>query len=545
VKVSGFFSLLFLLPLSNLRASVLEKPSGLGGEVLIEKVQFGRVTWGRNTVRLHYRNGGPGAVTLTFRIRSRFTDSGSGVIWEKAYPSLLLAGQEGDIRFDYFVRPDHGSLRVELEVEDSARRIIHEESREFPFEAPYRGEYLLQPYRYDPEGTEWESRVLPPFKIRESRHFFVYFFPGSEAELGIERIVASRERTLRLLSRELEVELPWKAILFLYPDAESARKLTGHRGDGWAYGRTIVEVYSPRRKIDPNHELVHLLANQIGSPPALLAEGLATSHERNFDNAGRYRARVENWCRGLLREGALIPLSELMKIASLGEDLTRPRIAYPESACFVRYLLATQGWERFRRAYAELENSSEPSAQKVNASRFESIFGLSLREAESAWKEDLSRTRGPGVPTEVVRSVVREATVPYLIARGRQLLTSGSAEEAERTLRVAVEIQPADLEAHFWLGQACHLQKEYETALREYGRVVSLGDRSTLMQVAWSRVWSGQILDVMGRREEALSQYRMAESLHDTTEVELEGHRTSALEAARLGLAHSFSVPEE
>jgi len=360
----------------------------------------------------------------------------------------------------------------------------------------------------------------------------------------MERIIPQREKILEKLKKDFEVELPGKAIFFFYPDAEAARKLTGHRADGWTYGRTIVEVYGPRRRIDPRHELVHLVAGRIGNPPVLLAEGLATSREKDFDNAGKYRAAAGEWCRAFLREGALIPLSDLMNYTSFGEDLTRPRIAYPEAACFTEYLLEHEGWEKYRKAYAELVNSPDPEEQERNLSRFERIFGMSVREADSAWKEDLSLSRGTRVPDTVVKRVVVEETVPYLVVKGRRLLTSGSEEEAETVLAGAVALNGSDLEARFWLGQTYHVRRKPQAALAEYEKVIRLGDRTHVMEVAWSHVWAGQVLDQMGKREEALGHYRAAVALHDRSEVRLEGRMTNSLEAARQGIAHPF-VPAE
>ena len=58
-----------------------------------------------------------------------------------------------------------------------------------------------------------------------------------------------------------------------------------------------------------------------------------------------------------------------------------------------------------------------------------------------------------------------------------------------------------------------------------------------MTEVAWSLVWSGQILDDLGKREEALDHYRRAEALQDTSAVQIEGKKTNSLEAAREGLA--------
>jgi tetratricopeptide (TPR) repeat protein len=510
--------------------------------ISVSAVDFGRVAWGRNSLRARLRNDGDRAATLRLRVRSAFLDSGSGVLWEAAYPALVPPHQEGEITLDYFVRPDHGRLRVDLSAETGAGQRVHEGGKEFLFEAPYRGDYALQPYRPARDGVAWEGRVLPPFRVHESEHFIFYLFPGSEAASDIGRIAEQREKILSRLCRELSVSLRGKVVFFLYPDAELARKMTGHRGDGWTYGNTIVEVYGARRKIDPHHELVHLVAARIGSPPVLFSEGFATAREKDFDNAGRYAADVVDWCRGFLGEGALLPLSELMEVRSLGEDLTRPRVAYPEAACFVRYLSDRYGWERFRRAYAELVGSENPEERGRNAIRFREIFGVSLEEAEAGWKEELARSRSR-VPVEVIRRVVREETVPYLLARARVLLTSGSALEAERLLRAAVEKEPADVDARFWLGQALHLRKDYPGALSAYREVAARADRTHRMQLAWSLVWSGQILDIQGRRDEALEAYRRAEALQEDSPVRVGGQAATSLEAAREGIAHPYQSP--
>lgn len=511
--------------------------------IRIDPAQFGRVTWGRNSVRLKYHNAGLIAKSLVLKVRTYYTDSASGVIWEVTYPLLLPPELSGEFTVDYFVRPDHGNLRVELEARGVEGEFFRQ-SQDFPFQAPHRGEYLLQPSYLGAQGLEWEGRIYPPFKVRESESFIFYYFPGSDAEKDMERIIPQREKILQRLQKDFKVRLSGKAVFFFYPDAETARKLTGHRADGWTYGRTIVEVYGPRRKIDPSHELVHLVARQIGTPPVLLAEGLATSREKDFDNAGKYRASVGDWCRAFLRENALIPLSVLMDYTSFGEDLTRPRIAYPEAACFTNYLQESYGWEKFRRAYAELVNDPNPAVQEKNLILFEGIYGKSLREAESDWKEELSLTRGSGLPTSVVEKVVVEETVPYLVARGRTMLTSGSEAEAEKVLSEAVALNGTDLEAHFWLAQAYHVRKNLTAALSEYEKVIRMGDRTQLMEIAWSHVWSGQILDQSGHREAALLHYRTAESLHERSEVRLEGRMTTSLEAARRGIAQPFVAPE-
>jgi tetratricopeptide (TPR) repeat protein len=512
--------------------------------VTIDPIQFGKVTWGRNSLRLKYHNASPLASSLALRVRTHYPDSVSGVYWELTYPLLLPPELSGEFMVDYFVRPDHGRLQIEIEGM-GGDGVVFRQERELSFEAPYRDEYVLQPSHLGSEGLEWEGRAFPAFKVREEGPFIVYYFPGSEVEQDLGRILPQRQKILEKLEKEFQIQISGKVILFFYPDAETLRKLTGNRADGFSYGRTIVEVYGSRRKIDASHELVHLVAGYMGRPPVLFAEGLATSRQKDFDNAGKYPAGVEEWCHAFLRENALISLEELMEYSSFGENLTRPRIAYPESACFVNFLIRAYGWDKFRQAYSSLTNDPDPGGKEKNLSLFRQVFGKELREVEADWKEALSETHAGGLPEEVARNVVVEETVPYLVERGRRLLTSGLAPDAEKLLARASALDPADLEAAFWLAQAYHVDKKTTAALEAYEKVIRLGDRTHLMEIAWSHVWAAQILDQSGRREEALAHYRAAESLHERSEVRIEGRITTSLEAARQGLARPFAPEAE
>jgi tetratricopeptide (TPR) repeat protein len=89
------------------------------------------------------------------------------------------------------------------------------------------------------------------------------------------------------------------------------------------------------------------------------------------------------------------------------------------------------------------------------------------------------------------------------------------------------------------------VDKKTTAALEAYEKVIRLGDRTHLMEIAWSHVWAAQILDQSGRREEALAHYRAAESLHERSEVRIEGRITTSLEAARQGLARPFAPEAE
>ena len=61
----------------------------------------------------------------------------------------------------------------------------------------------------------------------------------------------------------------------MFPDAKSKKEETGNPGDGWAFSNNIVEVYNEKTKLDPFHELAHIISGEVGNPPAMLDEGFA------------------------------------------------------------------------------------------------------------------------------------------------------------------------------------------------------------------------------------------------------------------------------
>src|SRR5262245_27600743 len=215
----GAFAFLLLASLASTPATLAADTETAPSGIRIDPAQFGLVTWGRNSMRLKYHNPGSTAASLALRVRTYYADSTSGVIWEVTYPLLLPPELSGEFTVDYFVRPDHGNLRVELEA-FGLEGSVFRQSQDFPFQAPYRGDYLLQPSHLGAQGLEWEGRVYPAFKVRESESFIFYYFPGSEAEKDMERIIPQREKILQKLQKDFQVKLSGKAVFFFYPDAE-------------------------------------------------------------------------------------------------------------------------------------------------------------------------------------------------------------------------------------------------------------------------------------------------------------------------------------
>lgn len=245
------------------------------------------------------------------------------------------------------------------------------------------------------DGNPQVNETFARFDRRTSEHFELFVHAGYLSEAETRAVLAERERAYARISEILGIELAERVPVFLYPDSATKTTDTGHVGAGLARGGTLVEIHNDVVRLDPYHELTHILAGELGWPPALFGEGLAVHVAERFGaDALRYLggpgASVEEVVRRHAAEGALFPLEELFALTDIGPEETRPAVAYPQAAWVVAHLVETYGWEPFRRAYATLESTDDPAGIARNAARFEEAFGVSLTEV-AAELERVSR----------------------------------------------------------------------------------------------------------------------------------------------------------
>lgn len=189
------------------------------------------------------------------------------------------------------------------------------------------------------------------------------------------------------------MDAPERIRIVFYPDEPHKIEHTGHQGRGWAWGTILVEVYSEDVQLDPYHELVHVIANALGSPPPVLNEGLAVYVSEllgadalrllGFPNTPVHRAVCE------IRQGSTyIPLADLLALDNIGSQEDRAAREYAQAGSFVEYLVERRGLNRFREAYSHLsarENIEE------NIRRLQQIYGMRLGELESAWLREVEQ----------------------------------------------------------------------------------------------------------------------------------------------------------
>lgn len=239
-----------------------------------------------------------------------------------------------------------------------------------------------------------ENNELASFEKRAARHFDVYYKKGSSAERDIEKIANERDSGFEEICEFLGTNPDVRITLVFFEDGETKRKETGHQGNGMAKGTLIVEVYNQEIQLDPFHETTHILASEIGHPPAIFNEGFATymskrlvtpfSEVQEDTSVSLYEKVKESKA-----EGEWIPLQELLTFTEIGPEWSKPQISYPEAGSFVKFLIDTYGKEKFLQAYKSLENSEEDAVRQQNVKNLEQLYGKSLNALSQEWQKTM------------------------------------------------------------------------------------------------------------------------------------------------------------
>jgi hypothetical protein len=242
----------------------------------------------------------------------------------------------------------------------------------------------------------WKEHLLPTMDKRRTTHFDIYYFKDSTAEKEIDQVAEQKDKGFGEICRFLGKDSAVRICLVLFEDGQTKHWETGHQGLGWAYGNTIVEVYNKQEQLDPYHETTHILMRPFGNPPALFNEGFAVYISERLgahalEDLGGGLSTIFQRVRELKSKGEWIELKELITYTEIGSRESRPFVAYPEAAAFVKFLIDEYGKDKFLCAYKVLRNSNDETIQKQNIKTLKQIYGKSLTELEKEWEGTFSK----------------------------------------------------------------------------------------------------------------------------------------------------------
>jgi hypothetical protein len=168
---------------------------------------------------------------------------------------------------------------------------------------------------------------------------------------------------------------------FKYLDQDQMARLTGRRANGWADPEKFaVHSVFPWHA----HETVHLYSALIGRPSDFFNEGIAVAMSVD-PLAGRLEPTysggqsVHDWARS---EGTRLPAIPSIVTTSDFRAVSEI-VGYQTAGSFVAFLISDFGVDRLVLYFGE--GRREDSRSRIEAS-FQSVFGLTLEQAEDRWR---------------------------------------------------------------------------------------------------------------------------------------------------------------
>ena len=198
----------------------------------------------------------------------------------------------------------------------------------------------------------------------QTPHFLFYSRNGESID------VHEVERSLWKIQRLLGQELPGPAEYYRYGTPQEVAAHLGEYATGVTLG-SLRQIHTVRRE-GHLHEIVHLVAAQLGDPGPFFQEGLAVAL-----SGTKWRGRALSG----VRLPAAWPRQKLSVLAARFERLP-PETAYPVAGSFVASLIKTHGVARVAAFFRACGGAGAP---KDDA--FRATFGESLDEAGAAWAE--------------------------------------------------------------------------------------------------------------------------------------------------------------
>jgi hypothetical protein len=375
-----------------------------GGKVEVVDVRMPEpLAWNTNTLSVVVRNTDdrPHEIDIDTQARS----SSVPRAWGNNTKQTIAPGQNKTIEHSFIIPAFAGKVEPRLTITDLTEQMWLFR-RNYPAEFP-PANTRINPLRLPP--SLWgllkaEKSEYPALRVAERGHFVFYYLDGdSYVASRIDEVARRREKAYRELAAKINPAYADQVTIYLFPDADSKRVYTGHTGMGWAVGQTLVEIFNEKDRLDPNHELVHVIARSLGEPPALLSEGLATYFQENQRWDGYH---IDAWAKAFATEKMLWPLPELLGFTDIGPEGSRPPIAYPQAASVIKYLVDRYGFDSVIRAYKRFNRSSRDEVRRANAEQFAQIFGATVDEVEQAWLASLRSISTDPIPAAKITELI-------------------------------------------------------------------------------------------------------------------------------------------
>jgi hypothetical protein len=208
--------------------------------------------------------------------------------------------------------------------------------------------------------------------------------------------VEAYEKQLSRLEAMLGAKVDRKVEVYAYERPEEIAAVTGRFADGFFFPAQG-QIHATRSA--RNHEIVHLVAHELGDPGAFFQEGLAVA----LGNDGKLGGHaVEKVAKRVVGRASVETLAGRARIEDWESVAT--------AGAFVEWLIDRHGVATVAAFFRQSGRSGSPAA-------FESVFGQSLRTASADFAQSLG-VRSPAAPM-VASAGAPTTTLAQLSANGR------------------------------------------------------------------------------------------------------------------------------
>jgi hypothetical protein len=191
------------------------------------------------------------------------------------------------------------------------------------------------------------------------------------------------------VTSQLGIRSPQKIQFYKYTSTSQMRQITGVAANGWSDPPTFsVHTIFPWE----DHETVHVLTAQIGTPSDFFNEGIAVSMQTDPYAANPTVALWNNQpldtiARAALSQGRL-PHAQNMADTSSFRAIPDTD-GYPWAGSFLQFVEKNYGMSKT----LDFFRGGGGSGESINTilSRFQQVYGISLSDADLAWRAYLSQ----------------------------------------------------------------------------------------------------------------------------------------------------------
>ena len=213
-------------------------------------------------------------------------------------------------------------------------------------------------------------------QTQQSTHFTFHYSPGDNVD------PARTEAFYTWITDQLSIDTSRRIEYYKYVDVAQKRRLSGKIGNAFADASTfsVHTIFGW-----DNHETTHLITSTVGIQVGLFDEGIAVAFETDPYNhwvTPNWNGQPPHaWAKQFLQQGKLPNLTAILDNEQF--RAADSNITYPTSGSFVEYLVDQYGIAKVLQLFP---GASYLDAPALNQARFQKTFGISLAQAEQAWR---------------------------------------------------------------------------------------------------------------------------------------------------------------